>query len=73
MYNDKSPLEMHHASMSFQLLQEDELNFLEKAQKSDIKSYRERVIKSILGTDMSVHFGDLGKLKGRISSQGNFY
>jgi len=54
-------------------LQEDELNFLEKAQKSDIKSYRERVIKSILGTDMSVHFGDLGKLKGRISSQGNFY
>ena len=39
--------------------------------KDDAKKFRERMISMILSTDMSVHFADLAKLKGRLTSPGN--
>ena len=36
----------------------------------DYKKIRERVVAMILATDMNFHFGDLAKLKGRLTSNG---
>lgn len=70
-YNDKSPLENHHVSSIFFLMKDDSLNILSNLAKEDFKKTRERLISMILSTDMSVHFSDLAKLKGRLVSNGN--
>lgn len=68
-YNDRSPLENHHVAKCFFTLREDKFNFLSALSKPDLKLFRERLIGMILGTDNSVHFTNLGKLKGRLGSK----
>lgn len=70
-YNDKSPLENHHVSSAFFLMKDDSVNIFANLQRDDFKKVRERLIGMILSTDMSVHFSDLAKLKGRLVSNGN--
>ena len=70
-YNDKSPLENHHVSGSFVLIRQEKYEILQNFTKSDYKLWRERMIAMVLATDMSVHFADLAKLKGRLASAGN--
>lgn len=69
-YNDKSPLENHHASSAFILMQKENSNVFSHLSKEDTKKSRERIIQMILHTDNSSHFADLAKLKGRLSAAG---
>jgi hypothetical protein len=68
-YNDISILENHHLAASFELLNHTENNFFEKLPTEDIKDVRKTMIETVLSTDMSRHFADLGKFKSRIASQ----
>ncbi|EAR99060.2 3'5'-cyclic nucleotide phosphodiesterase family protein (macronuclear) [Tetrahymena thermophila SB210] len=68
-YNDKSPLENHHAFSTFLLMQEENCNIFVHLTKDEFKKSRERIISMILHTDNSQHFADLAKLKGRLTSQ----
>lgn len=45
-------------------------NIFEGMTNEDYKKIRERVVAMILATDMNFHFGDLAKLKGRLTSNG---
>jgi hypothetical protein len=49
-------------------MQEIGHNILENFSKDEYKRARAVFIGSILGTDMSKHFAELGKLKARIGS-----
>jgi hypothetical protein len=71
-FNDKSPLENHHISATFFMLNKEENDILEKLSKENYKIFRDRMISLVLATDMSVHFSDFAKLKGRLAVQGNF-
>merc|ERR1712065_13175 len=52
-YNDRSPLENHHASLSFKVMLKEENNFLEPAlSKEQFDEFRESMIGNILVTDM---------------------
>lgn len=53
---------------SFLVMQEIGHNIFENFTKEDYKRSRALFIGSILGTDMSKHFAELGKLKARLSS-----
>ena len=64
---------MHHLSELFKMLQKENFNVIEKFSKEKFKFVRERLITMILATDMSNHFSDLAKLKGRMSLAGNFF
>ena len=70
-YNDKSVLENHHISASWELaLNSPESDIFKEMANDDYTSMRERIISMILSTDMNNHFQDLGKLKGRLASKG---
>ena len=66
LYNDKSPLENHHASSVFNLMLKENANVFVNISKEDKKKCRERIINMILHTDNAVHFADLAMLKNRI-------
>lgn len=68
---DKAVLENHHVSAVFALLQNDNYNIFAKFNKEDYKNIRERIITVVLATDMSNHFTDIAKLKGRLAA-GNY-
>lgn len=68
LYNDKSPLENHHVSESFQILFQEQYNWVTNFQDEQIKRMREIMISIILSTDNAKHFEDLGKLKGRLGA-----
>ena len=61
-------MENHHVSSVFELLKDQELNIFESFSKEDYKIMRERIIAIVLATDMSTHFGDVAKLKGRLAA-----
>lgn len=65
---DVSVLENHHVASSFAIMQEKIYNITEGFAKEDFKRFRSLMINSILGTDMSKHFSELGKFKTRLSS-----
>jgi len=48
------------------MLQDEGNNIMENFSKDKFKSTRERLITMILATDMSNHFTDVAKLKGRL-------
>lgn len=64
-----SVLENHHVASSYAAMQELNHNIYESLSKEDYKRSRVVMIGSILGTDMSKHFGELGKFKTRITSE----
>ena len=55
-YNDVSPMEHHHLSASFTLLQDPTLDFLEGMSGKSRASFRKQVIEAVLATDMKQHF-----------------
>lgn len=69
-YNDKSPLENHHAAATFIILMDPNYNILKNFKREDYKYLRERIISMVLSTDMAVHFSEIAKIKGRLASGG---
>ena len=65
-YNDLSPLENFHTSNLFKIIKVDENNILDKVSNIVFKSFRKRVINSILATDMVQHGKVLGIIKSKI-------
>jgi hypothetical protein len=63
-----SVLEHHHAASSFAIMKEPNHNIFESFSKDETKRARTVMINAILGTDMSKHFGEVGKFKSRIAS-----
>ncbi|KAG2485174.1 hypothetical protein HYH03_016064 [Edaphochlamys debaryana] len=55
-YNDRSPLENHHAAASFSAMRRPELDFTASLSKSEKAAFRKQVIDMILATDMKQHF-----------------
>ncbi|KAL4457029.1 hypothetical protein ABPG74_014667 [Tetrahymena malaccensis] len=69
LYNDKSPLENHHLSVTFKLVRDNPgINIFEGIDKKAYKNVREAIIQMILKTDMNQHFTSLAQLKGRLAS-----
>ncbi|KAL7017016.1 hypothetical protein ACKWTF_010227 [Chironomus riparius] len=54
-YNDISPLENHHCSIAFRLLEYPDCDVLENVTKDMYKEVREGIIRCILATDMARH------------------
>lgn len=66
LYNDKSPLENHHASALFSILQDDKLNILAGLSRSEYHEFRSVVVDMILGTDMRGHFDQLQMMRNML-------
>ncbi|KAK4323920.1 hypothetical protein Pmani_005423 [Petrolisthes manimaculis] len=54
-YNDISPLENHHCSVAFSVLEQPECNIFRNVSTEDYKKIREGMIRCILATDMARH------------------
>lgn len=54
-YNDISPLENHHCSVAFRVLEAPECNILASLDPSTYRTAREGIIRCILATDMARH------------------
>lgn len=54
-YNDISPLENHHCSVAFRILEMEDCNIFKSFSSEDFKQVREGIIRSILATDMARH------------------
>ncbi|XP_021708719.1 high affinity cGMP-specific 3',5'-cyclic phosphodiesterase 9A isoform X2 [Aedes aegypti] len=54
-YNDISPLENHHCSIAFRLLEHPDCNIFRNMSKDLYKDVREGIIRCILATDMARH------------------
>ncbi|XP_047368881.1 uncharacterized protein LOC124956738 isoform X2 [Vespa velutina] len=54
-YNDISPLENHHCSVAFRVLESAECNILASLDCSTYRTVREGIIRCILATDMARH------------------
>ncbi|KAL0277642.1 UNVERIFIED_CONTAM: hypothetical protein PYX00_004865 [Menopon gallinae] len=54
-YNDISPLENHHCSVAFRILENPECNIFAALDKETFKEVREGIIRCILATDMARH------------------
>ncbi len=65
---DKSVLENHHVSSVFSILNHEAYNIFSQFTKEDYKIIRERIVTIVLATDMSHHFSDIAKLKGRLAA-----
>ncbi|KAG2497676.1 hypothetical protein HYH03_004414 [Edaphochlamys debaryana] len=63
-YNDRSPLEAHHASAAFSLMAErPDLDALAPLGREQRAALRKLVIDLVLGTDMKQHFAMLAQFK----------
>merc|ERR1712157_668742 len=63
-HSDKSVNESHHLSSAFDLLGQDDYNFMEnRVEIEDFLTFRTLVIEMVLATDMKSHFGILDKFK----------
>ncbi|KAF2362195.1 3'5'-cyclic nucleotide phosphodiesterase catalytic domain [Trinorchestia longiramus] len=54
-YNDISPLENHHCSIAFQILERHQCNIFRNVSPEEYRRIREGVIRCILATDMARH------------------
>ncbi|CAG0881642.1 unnamed protein product [Cyprideis torosa] len=54
-YNDISPLENHHCSVAFRILDNPDCNIFRNLSHEDYKKVREGMIRCILATDMARH------------------
>ncbi|XP_042872667.1 high affinity cGMP-specific 3',5'-cyclic phosphodiesterase 9A-like [Penaeus japonicus] len=54
-YNDISPLENHHCSIAFSVLEREDCNIFRNVSVEDYKKIREGIIRCILATDMARH------------------
>lgn len=60
-YNDISPLENHHCSVTFRVLESPECNILASLDATTFRTVREGIIRCILATDMARHNEILGQ------------
>lgn len=60
-YNDISPLENHHCSVAFRVLESPECNIFASFDSSTFRMVREGIIRCILATDMARHNEILGQ------------
>jgi hypothetical protein len=65
-YNDQAVLENHHLAASFQVLYQDDNNFLEALSMTSLFELRKIVIGVVLGSDLSHHFQLLTQLKTKL-------
>lgn len=54
-YNDISPLENHHCSVAFRILENEDCNIFKSFSSEAFKQVREGMIRCILATDMARH------------------
>ena len=70
---DKSVLENFHIASVFKLMTENSnMNIFKYLSNSDHSKIRTMIINMVLSTDMSLHFTDLAKVKGRLATSGFF-
>ncbi|XP_076085988.1 high affinity cGMP-specific 3',5'-cyclic phosphodiesterase 9A-like isoform X2 [Mytilus galloprovincialis] len=62
-YNDISPLENHHCSVAFEVLEKRHCNVMRNLSKDQYKRVREGMIRCILATDMAKHNEILNNFK----------
>ncbi|KAL1116695.1 hypothetical protein AAG570_005167, partial [Ranatra chinensis] len=62
-YNDISPLENHHCSIAFRILELEDCNIFSSLSPEDYKIVREGIIRCILATDMARHNEILGQFR----------
>ena len=66
-HNDISVLENHHLAASFQLMKDDpQCNWAAKMSRDEFKRVRHVIIQTVLTTDMTKHFIELGTLSSRL-------
>ncbi|XP_017882584.1 cAMP-specific 3',5'-cyclic phosphodiesterase 4D [Ceratina calcarata] len=65
-YNDISPLENHHCSVAFRVLEAPECNILSSLDNATYRVVREGIIRCILATDMARHNEILGQFTDTI-------
>mmetsp|Transcript_38736 Transcript_38736/g.101219 ORF Transcript_38736/g.101219 Transcript_38736/m.101219 type:complete len:714 (+) Transcript_38736:95-2236(+) len=71
-YNDQSVLEMYHVAEAYRILRSDsKYDIFQSILDARYSNIRSVVVATVLATDMSHHFAELGKLKSRTMS-GNF-
>jgi len=69
-YNDLSVLESHHLAASFQIMSSDpSCNWATNMTRADFKRTRHVIIQTVLTTDMTKHFSELGHLTTRVSDE----
>ncbi|XP_054270943.1 high affinity cGMP-specific 3',5'-cyclic phosphodiesterase 9A isoform X2 [Macrosteles quadrilineatus] len=66
-YNDISPLENHHCSMAFRILELPECNIFSSFTPETFRVVREGIIRCILATDMARHNEILAQFKEAVS------
>ncbi|RKP21712.1 HD-domain/PDEase-like protein [Rozella allomycis CSF55] len=64
LYNDKSVLESHHASVAFRLLGKH--NFLGNISDTKVQKFRSTVVDLVLTTDFAMHFLVVSNFKAKI-------
>ncbi|XP_030843217.1 high affinity cGMP-specific 3',5'-cyclic phosphodiesterase 9A, partial [Strongylocentrotus purpuratus] len=67
-YNDISPLENHHCSVAFKILEKPHCNIFKNLSPEIFKQVREGIIRCILATDMAKHNEILNGFKDIIST-----
>ncbi|XP_013415515.1 high affinity cGMP-specific 3',5'-cyclic phosphodiesterase 9A-like isoform X2 [Lingula anatina] len=65
-YNDISPLENHHCSVAFEILEKNNANIFRNVPVDTFKRIREGMIKCILATDMAKHSEIVNNFKSLI-------
>jgi hypothetical protein len=69
-YNDVAVLENYHVATAFKImLGHEDCNILDGLSKEDFVRARKSIITFVLSTDMSRHFGDMGKFKNRVEAE----
>ena len=63
VYNDISVLENHHCRIAFQMLSQEEYNFLKPLPADLRRQFRDTLISMVLSTDMGKHFDFVGKFQ----------
>ncbi len=66
-YNDISPLENHHCSMAFRILDLPDCNIFENFNADMFRTVREGIIRCILATDMARHNEILAQFREAVS------
>lgn len=69
-YRDESVQENYHAAESFQLLMHSPNNFICKLSKEDLKTFKKRMMGTILATDMAKHAEDFANFKRTLELKG---
>jgi hypothetical protein len=71
-YNDISPLENHHCSMAFRILELPECNIFSSMSAETFRVVREGIIRCILATDMARHNEILAQFKEAVADGFDF-